>query len=108
RQIYAAQTRSQTFEAFAAAQHWSVPPVARISQASPPGAYAGSTACRQCHAGEFRNWQATGMAKMFRPYSEGEVMGRFSGEEILGGSVRTGAENGRRFIDLRDGDSGKW
>ena len=48
------------------------------------------------------------MAKMFRPYSAGDVMGRFSGEEILGGSARTGAENGQRFIELRDGDSGKW
>ncbi len=48
------------------------------------------------------------MAKMFRPYSAGDVMGRFSGEEILGGSARTGAENGQRFIELRDADSGKW
>ncbi len=106
-EVYAAKTRSQSFEEFAASQHFSVPP-APTPRASPPGAYAGSAACRQCHAAEFRNWQATGMAKMFRPYSAGEVMGRFSGEEILGGGVRAGADNGQRFIELRDGDSGKW
>ncbi len=107
RQVYAAKTRSQTFEEFAASEHWSVPP-APIQRASPPAAYAGSAACRQCHAAEFRNWQATGMAKMFRPYSAGDVMGRFSGEEVLGDSVRTSAENGQRFIELREGDSGEW
>ena len=48
------------------------------------------------------------MAKMFRPYAAGDVMGRFSGEEILGGSVRTSAENGQRFIELRDGGFGQW
>ena len=47
------------------------------------------------------------MAKMFRPYSAGDVMGRFSGEEILGGGVRTGAEDGQRFIELRDGEFGQ-
>jgi tetratricopeptide (TPR) repeat protein len=107
-QIYAAKTRSQTFEKFAASQHWSMPPAASTPHASPPGAYAGSAACRPCHAAEFRNWKATGMAKMFRPYAAGDVMGRFSGEEILGGSARTGAENGQRFIELRDANSGKW
>jgi predicted CXXCH cytochrome family protein len=107
-QVYAARTRDQTFEEFAAAQHWSIPPGAPAPRDAPLGAYAGSAACRPCHAGEFRNWAATGMAKMFLPYSAGDVLGRFSGEEILGGSARTGAENGQRFIELRAADSGKW
>jgi predicted CXXCH cytochrome family protein len=107
-QVYAAKARSQSFEEFAASRHCNVPPAAPTPPAPLLGAYAGSAACRQCHAAEFRNWQATGMAKMFRPYSAGDVMGRFSGEEILGGSARTGAENDQRFIELRDGDSGKW
>ena len=106
-QIYAAKTRSQTFDEFAASQHWRAPP-APILRASPFPAYAGSAACRQCHETEFRNWKATGMAKMLRPYSAADVIGRFSGEEILGGGARTGAENGQRFIELRDVDSGKW
>jgi tetratricopeptide (TPR) repeat protein len=106
-QVYAAKPRSQTFEAFAAAQHWSLPPAAPTPRAS-PGGYAGSDACRSCHTAEFRNWQSTGMATMFRPYSAADVMGRFSGEPILGGSVRAAAENDKRFIELRDKDSGKW
>jgi predicted CXXCH cytochrome family protein len=106
-QVYAAKTRSQTFEEFAASQHWTMP-VVPIAGGLLPGAYAGSAACHPCHEAEFRNWKATGMAKMFRPYSAGDVMGRFSGEEVLGGSARTGDENGRRFIELRDADSGQW
>jgi len=106
--VYAAKARPQSFEEFAAAQHWKAPPAVSTPPASPTGAYAGSAACRQCHAAEFRSWQSTGMAKMFRPYAAGDVMGRFSGEELLGGSVRTVAENNQRFIELRDGDSGKW
>ena len=106
--VYAAEPRSQSFEEFAASRHCNVPPAPSTPPAAPPEAYAGSAACSQCHAAEFRNWQATGMAKMFRPYSAGDVMGRFSGEEVLGGSARTVAENGQRFIELRDKDSGKW
>ncbi len=106
-QVYAAKTRPQTFEQFAASRHWSAPPAATLHE-SPPGAYAGSAACRPCHASQFRSWQGTGMAKMYRPYSAAGVMGRFAGEEILGGSVRTVAENDQRFIELRDADSGKW
>jgi predicted CXXCH cytochrome family protein len=106
-QVYAAQTRVQTFEEFAASQHWSIPGEP-IAPALSPGAYAGSAACRECHASEFRNWQSTGMAKMFRPYSAADVMGSFSGETILGGRVRTSAEKGQRFIELREGDSDKW
>lgn len=105
--VYAAKPRPQTFEAFAAAQHWNLPPAASGPRPS-PGVYAGSEACRSCHQAEFRNWQSTGMAKMFRPYSAADVMGRFSGEAILGGNVRTAAENDKRFIELRDQDSGKW
>jgi len=107
RQVYAAQTRSQTFEEFAASQHWSLP-AAPSPPAVSPGAYAGSAACRSCHAAEFRNWQSTGMAKMFRPYSASDVMGSFSGAAILGGSVRASAEKGQRFIELRNADSNKW
>jgi tetratricopeptide (TPR) repeat protein len=107
-QIYAAKPRSQTFDEFAVSERWSLPPAPSDANNVPlPGAYAGSAACRACHEAEFRNWQSTGMAKMFRPYSAPEVIGRFAGEEIQGGA-RAIAENGQRFIELRDADSGKW
>ena len=107
RQIYAAKTRPESFEEFAAAQHWSIPDAPTAAPVA-PGIYAGSAACRECHAAEFRNWQATGMAKMFRPYAANDVMGTFTGEPIAGGKVRTSAEKGQRFIDLRVGTTDKW
>jgi len=107
-QLYAAKPRPQTFDEFAAAQHWTLPAPAPAQPASPPGIYAGSVACRPCHAAEFGNWQSTGMAKMFRPYSAADVMGIFPKDEILGGSARTIAENDKRFIELRNADSGQW
>jgi len=107
-EVYAAKPRSQSFDEFAASQHWSVPPRERSQGGSVPGEYAGSAACAPCHAAEFRNWKETGMAKMYRPYSAGDVMGSFSGEETLGGNARTSAEGGQRFIELRNADSGKW
>jgi len=106
--VYGAKSRSQTFEQFAASQHWSVPAPSPAPPASPPGAYAGSAACGKCHTDKYSAWQSTGMAKMFRPYSADNVMGRFSGEEILAGSARTFAENGQSFIELHNVDSGKW
>jgi hypothetical protein len=105
-QIYAAKSDLKPSTSLPL-RSWRAPP-APILRASPFPAYAGSAACRQCHETEFRNWKATGMAKMLRPYSAADVIGRFSGEEILGGGARTGAENGQRFIELRDVDSGKW
>ncbi len=107
-QVYAAKTRSQTFAEFAASQRWRVPTAAPAPAGPPPGPYAGSTTCRPCHEDRFKSWQATGMSKMFRPYSAGDVMGRFSGEEVLGGSARAIAENDQRFIELRKGDSDQW
>jgi predicted CXXCH cytochrome family protein len=107
-QVYASKPRSQTFGEFAAAQHWAMPAPAAAPRALPAGWYAGSAACRTCHAAEFRNWQGTGMAKMFRPYAAGDVMGTFAGEEIFGGAARTVTENDQRFIELRDEDSGNW
>lgn len=106
--LYAAKPRPETFDDFVASQHWSVPARQPGQVNSIPGEYAGSAACAPCHAAEFRNWKDTGMAKMFRPYAAGDLMGSFSGEEILGGTARTATENGRRFIELRSADSGKW
>jgi predicted CXXCH cytochrome family protein len=105
--IYAARPRPQTFEAFAAAQRWAAPPAPAVPRPS-TGGYAGSDACSSCHKAEFGAWQSTGMAKMFRPYSAAEAMGRFSGDAILGGVVRAVSEGDKRFIELHDEDSGKW
>jgi predicted CXXCH cytochrome family protein len=107
-QVFATKPRSETFEQFATSQRWSMPLAPPDRHSLPAGTYAGSDACRPCHAAEFRNWKATGMAKMFRPWSPGDVIGNFSGETVLDGLARAGAKNGRNFIELRDADSGAW
>ena len=43
----------------------------------PPGSYAGSEGCRDCHEQVFDAWSNTGMAKMFRPYGFENVIGDF-------------------------------
>jgi predicted CXXCH cytochrome family protein len=45
--------------------------------------YAGSDACRSCHAGQHHNWQQTGMARMFRPYDPRNVIGDFESKETF-------------------------
>ncbi|MGB8537408.1 MAG: hypothetical protein WCD57_13405 [Acidobacteriaceae bacterium] len=39
--------------------------------------YAGSAACKLCHAGIYQNWSESGMARMLRPYQPGNVIGDF-------------------------------
>jgi predicted CXXCH cytochrome family protein len=43
-----------------------------------PG-YAGSAACKLCHAGIYEQWMQTGMSKMLRPYQPQNVIGDFVG-----------------------------
>jgi len=41
-------------------------------------AYIGSESCRGCHADIYKQWSASGMAKMFRPYATENVVGDFT------------------------------
>lgn len=43
--------------------------------------YAGSESCRSCHPQQHHSWQQTGMARMFRAYEPGNVIGDFSSKE---------------------------
>ncbi len=65
------------------------PPVAGSNQ---PGKYAGSAACRECHAQVYDNWKSTGMAKMFRPYDPAAVIGNFSGQPRLPAALSAGSQ----------------
>jgi predicted CXXCH cytochrome family protein len=90
--------------------------------------YAGSGACRDCHAAIYRQWTKSGMAKMLRPYEPQNVIGDFEnnnefyvGEdfayrhgrlEILPRSdralfARMVLRNGRHFFDIKQSD-GRW
>jgi len=51
------------------------PSAAAMSKKLPE--YAGSSACKDCHAEIYRNWSETGMARMFRPYQPQNVIGDF-------------------------------
>ena len=98
-----------SFEQFASSRKWQTPaPVVAPSAKTSADRYAGSAACRECHASQYDNWKQTGMAKMFRPDAAGDVIGDFSGRQIVSGSARAFQEDGRRFIELRDQESGKW
>lgn len=52
-------------------------PTSNTTRPRPLPEYAGSDACRGCHAGIYREWSQTGMAKMLRPYAPQNVMGDF-------------------------------
>jgi predicted CXXCH cytochrome family protein len=96
------------FEDYVASLRWT-PPAAPARAPSPPaGAYAGSNACRECHAPVYQRWQATGMAKMFRAYRPGDVIGDFSSARIISDRARPLLQDGRHFIEIREGTSSRW
>jgi tetratricopeptide (TPR) repeat protein len=57
------------------------PPGETVPQIGVPLEYAGSEACRQCHAEQYDNWRQTGMARMFRQYDPKNILGDFDQEE---------------------------
>ncbi|HXJ93244.1 MAG TPA: hypothetical protein VMT20_10240 [Terriglobia bacterium] len=80
--LYAASSsQRQSFEQYVASL---VEP--EIAASSAPSAepaesashYAGSAACRPCHANIYEQWSQTGMAKMFQPYRSENVIGDFT------------------------------
>jgi predicted CXXCH cytochrome family protein len=89
--------------------------------------YAGSMACRKCHADQYAAWEKTGMSRMFRPYQPENVIGDFQNAEFDAGDdvkltglrlevtpgkepflfARMQLEGARHFIELRHSD-GRW
>ena len=55
-----------------------------------------------------RAWQSTGMARMFRAYRPGDVIGDFSRDAGGLGSRATVVKDGRHFIEIRRGESTGW
>ena len=88
-----------------------------VKEEQPPAApgaaeYAGSEACRACHAAEHAAWQKTGMASMFRPYDANNVIGDFSNrvfEDESGAVVaRMRTDKGHHYFDLRRSALAAW
>jgi predicted CXXCH cytochrome family protein len=130
--VPASSQRSTSFQDFlAAAQRakpLSIPAGPNPPPAAHPGKYAGSHACKDCHADIYRNWSSTGMARMFRPYQAENVIGDFQkNNEFYTGSdiqylhgklnITPGAEHklfarmvvrsGKHYFDIQQPD-GSW
>lgn len=74
-------------------------PASAVSSATAPPHYAGSQACRQCHAGQHQDWQQTGMARMLRPYRAENVIGDFDSDQpfYAGDDIRWRGQTGGAF-----------
>jgi len=89
--------------------------------------YAGSMACRPCHADQYAAWEQTGMSRMFRPYRPENVIGDFQNTEFEAGDdvklngrqievtagkdrflfARMQVGEARHFMELKHSD-GRW
>jgi hypothetical protein len=107
--IYARQSSSKPgFDEYVASLRWTPPSAPPRAPSPPAGAYAGSTACRDCHAPVYKQWQATGMANMFRAYRPDIVIGDFSSGRTISDRARPVLQDGRHFIEIREGESPRW
>jgi len=99
-----------TFDEYVASVKWTAPAIEQVRKSLSPALdrYAGSSACRECHARQYASWQTTGMANMMRPYRAADVIGDFSGRTMVEGNARPLVEGGRHFIEIRKGDSAQW
>ncbi len=98
-----------SFDAWQAGLKWNPPePAVPVSQSRDSGRYAESQACRECHARAYTNWASTGMARMFREYRPADVIGDFSGTQIVSDHARAVTDKGRHFIEIRRGDNNTW
>ncbi len=78
----------------------------------PAAKYAGSQACKPCHAEEFDAWQRTGMAKMLRPYRSENVIGDFTSHNQFSDThgdpkARMKVDHDRHVFEIR-GEHGTW
>jgi predicted CXXCH cytochrome family protein len=110
RQVFDRRPPSDTtFDDYAGSLKWIPPaPPSAAPVAAARARYAGSTACRDCHAAVYRKWQATGMAKMLQPYRAADIIGDFSGAQTVSGSARAVLDQGRHFLEIRKGASDEW
>ena len=97
------------FDAYVASLRFVPPAPAPAPEHAPlPERYAGSSACRACHLQTYERWQATGMARMLRPYRSVNVIGDFAGGRTVDGRARALLVGGRHFIEIRHGATQEW
>ena len=75
--------------------------------------YSGSESCKGCHGKIYESWRKTGMARMFRSYEPGNVLGDFAGNNVFRASASGPAlakavlDNGRHFFEFPV-EGGQW
>lgn len=99
-----------SFDAFVSSLKWK-PPVTRntLPNNLPLPAYAGSETCGVCHPQQYASWKRTGMSRMFRDYNPQNVLGNFSGSQIIEDergtpSARPILDHGKPYIDILQAD----
>jgi predicted CXXCH cytochrome family protein len=98
-----------SFDEWSARLTWNPPePASPVTRADTQGRYAGSQACRVCHARVYTSWQSTGMARMFREYRPADVIGDFSKPHTVADRARPVIDGARHFIEIRRGGDDAW
>jgi predicted CXXCH cytochrome family protein len=88
---------------------WNPPePAPPVSRPLSSARYAGSHACRDCHARVYASWQSTGMGRMFREYRPTDVIGDFSQPHTVADSARPVTDGKRHFIEIRRSQDNAW
>lgn len=87
-------------------------PVDPPPKPDPAAAYAGSEACRHCHASQYAAWRQTGMQRMLREAKPENIIGDFESENEFRETgqplaARMSRRNGLFFFDLRRA-GGQW
>ena len=106
--LHGQQAPAVGFDAYAASLRWVPPKPPERAPGPAAGSYAGSEACRECHAPIYERWQATGMARMFRAYRAADVIGDFAGSQTVSHLARALLHDGRHFIEVRASRSAQW
>ena len=80
-----------------------------LSNKLPLPEYAGSDACGVCHPQQYASWKRTGMSRMFREYKPENVLGNFSGSQVIDDergipSARPVIDHGKHYFDIRQPD----
>lgn len=129
KEIYQFSKNGQTFDEFMrrAQETPEATAPAVVVRPKPLPEYAGSQACRLCHAQISESWSHTGMARMLSPYQPKNIIGDFTKYNVVRGGERdewrdgqlvvqpgTGApvarmfvDNGRHYFQVKEQD-GEW
>ena len=110
RALYARNTTAaaMTFDAWQARLKWNPPEPAVPVIRPATRALRGIAGLSRVSRAAYTIWQSTGMARMFRDYRPADVIGDFSGTQIVSDHARAVSDGARHFIEIRRGDNNTW